>query len=106
MIRQYAEFVDNVVRLDLPAFEEFDFHKQRLDKFLQQHFANSGSFPKLWDVMRMLLILSHSQVSMERGLSVIRKVMLENLKEWSFIAQRTIHDHLLHSGGLVGMPSL
>ena len=30
MIRQYAEFVDSVVRLNLPAFEEFDFHKQRL----------------------------------------------------------------------------
>ena len=26
--------------------------------------------------------------------------MLENLKEWSFITQRTIHDHLLHIGGL------
>ena len=26
--------------------------------------------------------------------------MVENLKDWSFIAQRTIHDHLLHIGGL------
>ena len=27
LIRQYAEFVDSVVRLNLPAFKEFDVHK-------------------------------------------------------------------------------
>ena len=59
LIRQYAEFVDSVVRPNLPALTEFDFHKQRLDKFPQQHVVNSGSFPKLLDEMRLLLILSH-----------------------------------------------
>ena len=100
LIRQYAEFVDSVVRSNLPAFKEFDFHKQRLDEFPQQHVAKFGSFPKLWDVMRMLLIISHSQASMEKGFSINRQVMVENLTERSFIAQRTIHDHLLHIGGL------
>ena len=37
---------------------------------------------------------------MERGFSVSRQVMVENLKERSFIAQWTIHDHLSHIGGL------
>ena len=31
VIRQYAEFVDSVVRPNLPVFKEFDFHKQRLN---------------------------------------------------------------------------
>ena len=48
----------------------------------------------------MVLILSHGQASVERGFSINRQVMVENLKERSFIAQRTIHDHLLHVGGL------
>ena len=100
LIRQYDEFVDTVVRPNLPAFKEFDFHKQRLDEFLQQHVAKSGSFPRLWEVMRMLLILSHGQATVEKGFSINRQVMVENMKERSFIAQRTIHDHLLHSGGL------
>ena len=33
---------------------------------LQPHVANSGSFPKLWDVMRVVLILSHGQLSVEK----------------------------------------
>ena len=43
LIRQYDEFVDTVVKPNLPAFKEFDFHKQRLDEFLQQHVVKSGS---------------------------------------------------------------
>ena len=100
LIRQYDEFVDSVVWPNLPAFKEFDFHKQLLNDFLQQHVAKNDSFLKLRDVMRMLLNFSHGQASVERGFSLNRQVMVENLKERSFIAQRTIHDHLLHIGGL------
>ena len=50
--------------------------------------------------MRVVLILSHGQLSVEKDVSNNRQVMVENLKDWSFIAQRTIHDHLLHIGGL------
>ena len=100
LIRQYNEFLDSVVRPNSPAFKDFDYYKQRLDEFLHQHVARSGSFAKFWDVMRTLLILSHGQVSMEKGFSINRQVVVENLKERSFIAQRIIHDHLLHVGGL------
>ena len=34
--------------------------------FLQQHVVNSASFPKLWDVMRVMLILSHGLLSVEK----------------------------------------
>ena len=37
---------------------------------------------------------------MEKDVSINRQVMVENLKDWSFISRRTIHDHLLHIGGL------
>ena len=48
----------------------------------------------------MLLIPSHGQATVKRGFSVNRQVMVENLKERSFIAQWTIHNHLSHIGGL------
>ena len=47
-----------------------------------------------------MVILSHGQSSVEKEFSINRQVMVENLKDWSFIAQRTIHDHLLHIGGM------
>ena len=37
---------------------------------------------------------------MERGFSVICQVMMDNMKEQTFIGQRTIHDHILNTGGL------
>ena len=48
----------------------------------------------------MVRILSHGQASVEKDVSINRQVMADNLKEWTFIVQRTIHDHLLHIGGL------
>ena len=47
-----------------------------------------------------MMRISHGQASVEKGFSVNRQVMVENLKERSFIAQWTIHDHLLHIGSL------
>ena len=65
--------LSTVVFANLLAFEEFNFHKQRLNEFLQQ----SGSFRRLWDVMRMLLILSHGQASVGKGFSINRQVMFD-----------------------------
>ena len=50
--------------------------------------------------MRVVVILSHGQLSMEKDVSINRQVLVENLKDWSFIAQRTIQYHFLHIGGL------
>ena len=91
-IRQYDEFVYNVVSPNLPVFKEFDFHKQRLAEFLQQHVANRGSLPKLWDVMRVVLILSHGQATVEKGFSINRQVMVENPLAWPGIrGERVLH---------------
>ena len=47
VIWQYAEFVDSVVRPNLPAFKEFLTSTNSASMFLQQQVASSGSFPKL-----------------------------------------------------------
>ena len=47
-----------------------------------------------------ILILSHGQATVERGFSVNRQVMIKNMKEQTFITQRTIHDHIQSIGGL------
>ena len=59
-----------------------------------------SSLSKLWELVRKLLILSNWQVSVERGFSVIRQVMMDNMKEPTFIGQHTIHDHILRIGDL------
>ena len=97
---QYSEFLDLATKVETSAFEEFNFKVDRLDVFLQKHIGSVRSLYKLWDLLRELLILSHGQATVERGFSVNRQVMIENMKEQTFIAQRTIHDHIQSIVGL------
>ena len=101
LVLQYSEFLDLATKVETSAFEEFNFKVDRLDVFLQKHIGSVRSLSKLWDLLRELLILSHGQATVERGFSVNRQVMIENMKEQTFIAQRTIHDHIQSIGGLV-----
>ena len=81
VIRQYAEFVDSVVR-PIYQYPKSLTSTNRASMFLQQHVANSGSFPKLWDLMRVVLILSHGQLSVEKDVSINRQDMVENPPAW------------------------
>lgn len=100
LVLQYSEFLDLATKVETSTFEEFNFKVDRLDVFLQKHIGSVRSLSKLWDLLRELLILSHGQATVERGFSVNRQVMVENMKEQTFIAQRTIHDHIQSIGGL------
>ena len=100
LVLQYSEFLDLATKVETSAFKEFNFKVDRLDVFLQKHIGSVRSLSKLWDLLRELLILSHGQATVERGFSVNRQVMIENMKEQTFIAQRTIHDHIQSIGGL------
>ncbi|XP_048577470.1 uncharacterized protein LOC116618576 [Nematostella vectensis] len=100
LVHQYTDFADKAVLAHKEVFLKFNFVKDRLDTFLAQHIASQSSLAKLWKLVKVLLVLSHGQATVERGFSVNRQVMVENLQERSFTAQRVIHDHITHIGGL------
>lgn len=62
--------------------------------------GSSTEFRNLWEVVKVLLVMSHGQASVERGFSVNKEVEVENLKEWSLVAQRLIIDHIRAVGGV------
>jgi hypothetical protein len=47
-----------------------------------------SEFPNLWSVIKLLLLLSHGQASVEKGRSVNKEVSVEHLAETSLIAQQ------------------
>lgn len=71
-----------------------------MDEFYHELLANKAEFSQLWETVRLSLVLSHGQASVERGFSVNKEVRVENLKEHSLVAQRIIHDHVRVIGGL------
>ena len=51
-------------------------------------------------LVKMLLVLSHGQATVERGFSVNKQVETDNLYEESVVAKRTICDYVSYVGGI------
>ena len=49
--------------------------------------GSSTEFKRLWEVVKVLLVLSHGQASVERGFSVNKEVEVENQKVKSLVGE-------------------
>lgn len=52
------------------------------------------NYVALFDIVKILLVLSHGQASVELGFSINKEIEVENLHEHSLVAQPIICDHL------------
>jgi hypothetical protein len=100
ILDQYNDFVDEVLADKLECFIKFKPEVNRLDQLLFEAMASNDSYVKLWNIVRMLLVLSHGQASVERGFSVNAQIEVENLTESTFKARRVICDYVDHVGGI------
>lgn len=82
------------------AFREFDPNTDRVDSLLYETVGSKPSFCRVWDLMKLVLVLSHGQASVERGFSINKEMVVENQKELSLVAQRLIVDHVRSVGGV------
>ena len=80
-------------------FKDYDPNNNRLDSFLYLHMGHKRSYHSVWKVVADLLILSHSQASVERGFSVNKQLRVENLQERS----RLVQDHVQSAGGVLAV---
>ena len=51
-------------------------------------------YKNCWNVFMMIFTLSHGQASVERGFSVNKELLVENLMEESIESQRMVYDHI------------
>ena len=56
-------------------FMNFDPVKSRVDVLMHETMAGKDMYSKLWNIVRMLLVLSHSQAAVERGFSISKLKM-------------------------------
>ncbi|KAK1903780.1 Acetyl-coenzyme A carboxylase carboxyl transferase subunit alpha [Dissostichus eleginoides] len=103
IIREFGHFYDHSLMSASDSFRDFNPQSGRLDEFYQEHLSNKAECRHLWEVVKFVLVLSHGQASVERGFSINKEVMVENLKEHSLIAQRVINDHVHSVGGLLNI---
>ena len=71
-------------------FKNFDFHKDHLGAFFGDHLPKRHE--ELWEVFKVVCMLSHGQSFRERGFSVNKEVIDHNMKEKSITSQCTVYD--------------
>ena len=77
------------------AFVKFDYKNDRLDSFLS-NILTTNDFKDIWHICKIIFVLSHGQSQVERGFSVNKEILQDNLQEKYLISQRLIYD-TIHS---------
>ncbi|GBM44078.1 hypothetical protein AVEN_75894-1 [Araneus ventricosus] len=96
ILMEFDDYLDNVALKD-SDFSEFSPENSRVDKFFYE-IMNASKCRNLWKVVEMLLLLSHGQATVEKGMSFSKKVVVENMEEPSYISQRLICDYINSTG--------
>ncbi|CAH0563016.1 unnamed protein product [Brassicogethes aeneus] len=74
------------------SLKENKIMQQRLDIFYSNFLQNKNEYVDLWDIIKIILTLSHGQASVERGFSVNKEITVENLSEKALQASRLVYD--------------
>lgn len=86
-------FVSTVKLEHKDDFQYYDFRKNlRLDLFLANFVQHKPDLNVLWSLLKIILILSHGQASVERGFSVNKDLLTSNMSKRTIVAHRLVTD--------------
>ena len=91
---QFEVFIKSVATINKGSFLQFDYVRDRVDEFLNPYLNDNKEFTSFWQICKIIFTLSHSQCAVERGFSVNKELLVENLQEVLLIAQRIVYDQL------------
>ena len=74
-----------------------------IDSLLLGHMT-LARFEKLQKTVKLLLLLSHGQATVEQGFSVNKQVECENMQVKTLVSQRLIYDHAKQVNGVLNVP--
>ena len=75
----------------------------RIDTLYNDSMGSDEKYARLWKVVRVLLLLSDDQASVESSFSVNKDVTTTNISAETPVAHRRIEDHLRYKGGITEM---
>ena len=89
---QYEEFLKDIATRHQEKFVEFDMNKDRLDHFFQM-FIND-QYKDMLKAIKMVFIIPNGQAQVERGFSINKEMVIENLHAQSLCALRLVYDSI------------
>ena len=99
IVNQFELYLDTIIRPNIFEFND----DSRLDSFYYRHLGTSEQYSDLFSIVKQLLIISHGQAQVERGFSTNKQLLIENMKEHSFISQRLVCDFISSQGGALNV---
>ena len=66
---QYQKLFE-IVDSNRKAFQDFDLKSDRLDRFFSDFIGANKTYQDVWNVFKLVFVLSHGQSSIERGFSI------------------------------------
>ena len=81
-----------------PELKNFDFYKEMMDGISVTISGEKPKFKELFNVVKLVCILSDVHATLESGFTINPDVLVENLLEKS---QRQVYDGIHHSGSVL-----
>ena len=101
ILNQFSEFTtSDAVWFN---FEKLFQGMERLDTLYYDALGQEKEYLKLWEVVRIFLLLSHGQSTVERSFSVNKDVSKQNISKHNLVTRRIVKDHIHHVEGLRGV---
>ena len=91
---QFEEFVTIYVPQHSDKFNSFNVSMQCLDKFYGEFLCKNQQYKSMWKVFIFIFTLSHGQSQFERGFSINKEIVIENLHSSPLSAQCIVYDYL------------
>ena len=86
---EYLKFFD-IVDQNLQWFSSFNPLHDKVDTPFSTTVGSSKLCTNLWDFVKMFLVLYHGQSAVERGFSINKQLLVENLELKSLVACKRI----------------
>ena len=92
--QEFRKFKSNNVRENKAIFRNYDIDKNLLDEFYMEFLKDSTRYESFCYVVKIILTMFHGQADVERGFSVNRNLIIENMSDESLTAERFVKDQM------------
>lgn len=92
ILQQFKRWILDMDNTTKEIFKSYSMKNERLDKFYITYFSNREEYKDLFEMVKMMLILSHGQSAVERGFSINKDMLTPNLAKESLVSYRTVYD--------------
>ena len=99
--KEYDLLLDAAQQEHKDAFLTFDYRKESVDTFLATFVHGNTRYKNCWNICKLIFTLSHGHASVERGFSVNKELLVENLQKVSLVSQRIVYDYFFSTEKMI-----